>query len=63
MAAADYIEPARKVVAVAQDVPVGNIDARLPTQPRDPDALDGLAERWGLESSVERVLEALRDSG
>ncbi len=60
MAAADYIEPARKVVAVARDVPLGDIDPTLPTEPRDPDALDELSRRWGLDSSVERVVAALR---
>jgi 5'-3' exonuclease len=62
MAAADYIGPARKVVAVAQDVPVGDIDPTLPGKPRDRDALDALCDRWGLTSSVERVLEALASS-
>jgi 5'-3' exonuclease len=62
MAAADYLEPARTVVAVATDVPIGPIDATLPSEPRDPEALDELSERWGLSSSVERVLAALRAS-
>ncbi|MGN6473398.1 MAG: 5'-3' exonuclease [Mycobacteriales bacterium] len=63
MAAVAYIEPARKVVAVARDVPVGDIDPTLPHTPRDADALDELSERWGLESSVQRVLDALRSVG
>jgi 5'-3' exonuclease len=61
-AAGAYIEPARKVVAVAHDVPVGDLDPTLPSKPRDPDALDALSERWGLTSSVERVMEALATS-
>lgn len=63
VAAADYIGLARKVVAVARDVPVGDIDPRLPRTPHDPDALDELSERWGLDSSVQRVLQALRSLG
>jgi 5'-3' exonuclease len=59
LAAAGYIEPARKVVAVARDVPVDTIDPRLPSAPRDGAALESLSDRWGLHSSVERVLEAL----
>ncbi|HVV76867.1 MAG TPA: 5'-3' exonuclease [Mycobacteriales bacterium] len=59
VAAGEYIGPARKVVAVAHDVPIGSLDPALPRKPRDPDALDTLAERWALSSSVERVLEAL----
>ncbi|HWC36633.1 MAG TPA: 5'-3' exonuclease [Mycobacteriales bacterium] len=60
IAAAEYIGPARKVVAVAHDVPVGNHDATLPRTPKDPTALEALSDRWGLDSSVQRVLEALR---
>jgi 5'-3' exonuclease len=59
MAAADYIAPARKVVAVAHDVPVGKLDPTLPRKPRDPSALEALSDRWGLGTSVERVVEAL----
>jgi 5'-3' exonuclease len=59
LAAADYIAPARKVVAVAHDVPVGDIDPTLPAAPRDERALAALSDRWGLHNSVERVLDAL----
>ncbi|HEX3706832.1 MAG TPA: hypothetical protein VHV76_09395, partial [Mycobacteriales bacterium] len=54
-----YIEPARKVVAVAHDVPVGDLDPTLPRAASDPDGLAALSDRWGLHSSVERVLESL----
>ena len=59
VAASAYIEPARKVVAVAHDAPVGTIDATLPATPRDRVALEELSDRWGLHSSVERVVEAI----
>jgi 5'-3' exonuclease len=59
LAAADYIEPARKVVAVATDVPVDGIDPTLPAAARDASALEELSQRWGLHNSVERVLDAL----
>ncbi|HVS69615.1 MAG TPA: 5'-3' exonuclease [Mycobacteriales bacterium] len=59
IAAAEYIEQARKVVAVATDVPVGNLEPRLPHAPKDPDALAALSDRWGLATSVDRVLKAL----
>jgi 5'-3' exonuclease len=62
VAAADYLERARLVVAVARDVPVGTFDATLPDGPADPEALDGLVERWGLGTSVDRVLAALRSA-
>jgi 5'-3' exonuclease len=58
-AARDYLDRARKVVLVAQDAPVGEYDAKLTVEPRDPEALAVLVERWGLESSVTRVREAL----
>jgi 5'-3' exonuclease len=60
LAALDYLSRAVAVVRVACDVPLGPYDARLPSVPRDPAALDALADRWGLGSSVTRVLTALR---
>ncbi|HEY0217241.1 MAG TPA: 5'-3' exonuclease [Cellulomonas sp.] len=66
--AADYLEVAPAVVRVAPDAPVelagtpGAADPaafRLPHEPADPEALVDLAARWGLESSVRRVLAAL----
>jgi 5'-3' exonuclease len=59
LAARDYLGQARKVVAVACDAPVGDYDGAVPAQPRDQDALDALVQRWGLTSSVDRVLDAL----
>jgi 5'-3' exonuclease len=58
MAAVADIPAMCRVVAVAQDVPVGAIDPALPAKPADPDALDALSARWGLHGSVTRVLEA-----
>ncbi|MEV7972412.1 5'-3' exonuclease [Cellulomonas sp. NPDC089187] len=70
--AADYLAVAPGVVRVADDAPVqlaprpglpdaldnpGALD--LPRTPADPEALVDLTERWGLESSVRRVLTAL----
>ncbi|GAA3794060.1 5'-3' exonuclease [Cellulomonas soli] len=57
--AADYLRVAPLVVRVASDAPVGNVDDRLPLTPVDPDALVALAGRWGLTSSVTRLLDAL----
>jgi 5'-3' exonuclease len=58
--AADYLEVAPRVVQVARDAPVPEADGALPHAPADPDALAGLTARWGLRSSVDRVLTALR---
>ncbi|WP_402376530.1 5'-3' exonuclease [Isoptericola rhizosphaerae] len=57
--AADYLAVAPAVVQVAADAPVGTFDDTLPREPYDPETLDALADRWGIRSSVERVLKAL----
>ncbi|PFG44712.1 5'-3' exonuclease [Isoptericola jiangsuensis] len=58
-AATDYLAVAPGVVQVAADAPVGDVDDTLPATPRDPDALAALVERWGIGSSVDRVVRAL----
>ncbi|WP_309135567.1 5'-3' exonuclease [Cellulomonas sp.] len=57
--AADYLAVAPRVVRVAADAPVADVDDHLPATPADPDALVELAQRWGLASSVRRVVDAL----
>ena len=57
--ARDYLAIAPLVVAVRTDVPIPQIDAKLPSGPRDPEALIDLGERWNLDSSLNRVLNAL----
>ncbi len=43
-----YVAVAPKVVRVADDVPLPDVDPTLPHAPRDPDLVVGaLAERWG----------------
>ncbi|UGY94957.1 5'-3' exonuclease [Streptomyces gobiensis] len=56
-----YLAVAPKVVRVADDVALPEFDAALPTGPRDPRALDELAERWGLGSPLQRLLSALQE--
>ena len=58
-AAQAYLEVAPTVVAVRRNLALGAPDLLLPTAPRDPAALDALAERWGLGSSVERLLAVM----
>ncbi|WP_402469794.1 5'-3' exonuclease [Isoptericola aurantiacus] len=60
-AAADYLAVAPGVVQVAADAPVGTVDDAVPSEPADPQRLDELADRWGIRSSVARVLTALAD--
>jgi 5'-3' exonuclease len=57
-AARDYLEVAPVVVAVAKDVPVPAYDGVVPASPHDPERLLALSERWGLDSSLNRVLTA-----
>lgn len=54
-----YLAVAPKVVLVADDVPLPTLDVALPTAPRDPDAVRALAERWGLGSSLRRLMDTL----
>jgi 5'-3' exonuclease len=61
LAAADYLAVAPKVVEVVRDLPIPELDARLPTEPRDPEALLALSDRWGLASPCNRVLAALSE--
>jgi 5'-3' exonuclease len=58
--AEDYLSSAGVVVQVVRDAPVEEIEDRLPTTPADVDALAELADRWGVRSSVNRVLAALQ---
>jgi len=58
MAAHDYLDVAPVVVAVATDVPVPAYDDVVPSSPRDPERLLALSKRWGLDSSLNRVLTA-----
>ncbi|WP_306335985.1 5'-3' exonuclease [Streptomyces sp. KL118A] len=54
-----YVAVAPKVVRVADDVPLPEVDLALPREPRDPAALDELATRWGLGGSLQRLLSTL----
>ncbi|NDL56085.1 5'-3' exonuclease [Phytoactinopolyspora mesophila] len=60
--ARDYLAVAPDVVAVRADVPLPDFRDHLPHAPADPAALAELSERWGLGSSVTRVLTALESA-
>ncbi len=53
-----YVEAAIPVVRVATDLPL-DVDAALPRTPVDPDRLVALSQRWGLDSPVSRLVQAL----
>ncbi len=59
-AGAAYLEVAPKVVEVAPDAPVPDVDLALPTEVADPVLLSRIASEFGVTSSFNRVLSALR---
>jgi 5'-3' exonuclease len=59
-AAADYLDAAPVVVAVACDIDMPAVEGALPRSPADPDALAALAEQHGLQNSVSRLGAVLR---
>ncbi|WP_207945002.1 5'-3' exonuclease [Actinomadura rubrisoli] len=62
-AARGYLASAETVVRVVTgiDAPeLAALDDRLPSSPRDPEALVELADRWNLTSPVNRLLNALK---
>ncbi|MFJ9149576.1 5'-3' exonuclease H3TH domain-containing protein [Streptomyces sp. NPDC102270] len=54
-----YLAVAPKVVRVAGDVPLPQVETAVPRAPRDPVALEKLAERWGLGGSLHRLVATL----
>lgn len=54
-----YLAVAPKVVRVAGDVPLPDVDTAVPRAPRDPAGLQALAARWGLGGSLDRLLTTL----
>ena len=58
-AARDYLDVAPTVVQVRRDVPTRRrLRTELPSESRDPAGLVKLCDRWGLDSSVGRLLQA-----
>ncbi|MER6949092.1 5'-3' exonuclease [Nonomuraea sp. NPDC000554] len=58
-AARDYLRVAPAVVEVASDAPLPVADLALPSKPRDPESLVRLADRYGLDSPLNRLLDVL----
>jgi 5'-3' exonuclease len=62
LSAADYLAVAPAVVRVAREFPeppVRQLDLGAPVTPANPDAVLELAARWGLDSSLSRLVQAL----
>ncbi|WP_214109217.1 5'-3' exonuclease [Acrocarpospora catenulata] len=58
-AAGEYLAVAPAVVKVAHDVPIPEVDIALPRKPRDPERLVELADRYGLDGPLNRLLAVL----
>ncbi|WP_181615222.1 5'-3' exonuclease [Nonomuraea soli] len=61
-AARDYLSVAPAVVEVASDAPLPDADLTLPAAPKDPEALVRLADRYDLNSPLNRLLNELAKS-
>ena len=59
-AGAAYLDVAPKVVQVAPDAPVAEVDMLLPSEVADPVLMSKIASEFGVTSSFNRVLSALR---
>ncbi|WP_344133085.1 5'-3' exonuclease [Pedococcus bigeumensis] len=59
-AGAAYLDVAPKVVQVAPDAPVAEVDMTLPSEVADPVLMSRIASEFGVTSSFNRVLSALR---
>jgi 5'-3' exonuclease len=58
-AARDYLAVAPAVSRVVCDLPIPELDDAVRAKPADPEALLALSDRWGLESPLERWLQAV----
>ncbi|MGL5827523.1 MAG: 5'-3' exonuclease [Nocardioides sp.] len=58
-AAADYLSVAPAVVAVARGLDLGELATQLPRTPAEPDQLLRLAQRWGLDRPLARLITTL----
>lgn len=61
-AARDYLAVAPAVTRVVRDLPLPAYDDGLPVAPHDSERLVALAERWGLDGPLNRLLGAFRDA-
>lgn len=59
VAAADYVAAAPRVVRVVRDADLAPHDDTMPRTPVDHDAVVALADRWGIGSSLTRLVTAL----
>lgn len=62
LAATDYLTVSPVVVRVACDVPMPEYDDRLRPDPRNPQRLIELSDRWALDSALNRLLASIRQA-
>jgi 5'-3' exonuclease len=62
LAAREYLQAAVGVVRGRVDVPLGPIDDALPAEAADPARVVELADEFGLDSSINRMLTAMRST-
>jgi 5'-3' exonuclease len=60
--ARQYLEAARVVVTTRADLPIGAVEDAVPARVRDPQALLGLVQAYGIATPVQRMLAALGTS-
>ena len=61
--AGDYLDRAVPVATAVSELPLPGLPAGLPTAPVDADALDDLAQRWGVRRQVRDLLTAFGRQG
>ena len=63
LASLDYLAVAPAVVRGRTDVPVGELQTRIPAAPADPEMLAALGERFGIQSAIDRLTSMLAKVG
>lgn len=61
--AGDYLRRASEVVPVVRDVPLAEVDLRLPNAAADPARLQALGQRWGVQTPLQRLTDVLARIG
>jgi 5'-3' exonuclease len=59
IAGSDYLKVAPRVVQVARDAPLPQVDLKMPKAPKDLSEIYQFKERYGLGASVDRLISAL----
>ena len=59
LAAADYLAVAPAVVRGRTDADIHELQTAIPAQPADPEMLEALGQKFGIESAMARLRTAL----